>query len=359
MPALPRPCPTRPTRRVRLVALALAATVAAAVGALSLSVGPATASPARATTATPPSRHSGSPIEGFASYQPQFFCRSSVEPGVTAFEKLVLATYPATHSDGDMRACGVAGTSEHKDGRAWDWGADHRVASQRADGQAVLRWLFAPDSAGNPDAMFRRLGLMYIIWNKRIWGAWDQSWQPYSCSGVTLCHVDHIHFSFGWAGAEKLTSYWTGSTTGVVEPPLSPFTSTTAPKHLRVSATAGTSYAHWLLSRGDHYVVRARGVWRDGTRSTAQADARCTRTSSGWVPSTGSPGALSVSGDQLPGWGEQWVPTHDSGNGCNTATHTYRLALAPTASTTVQATLPDSSSHDDSGSVTLRFTRTG
>lgn len=356
MPALPRPYPTPPGRRVRLVAVVLAAAVAAAVSAVSLST--ASASPQRTATAVPPLRHQGSAIEGFASYQPQFYCRSSAEPGVKAFETLVLTTYPATRSDGDMRGCDVAGTSEHKDGRAWDWGADHRVASQRADGNALLKWLFATDATGNPDAMVRRLGIMYIIWNKRIWGAWDRSWQPYSCSGVTLCHVDHMHFSFGWAGAEGKTSYWTGAASGTVEPPLPQFTSLTSDKRLTVSAGAATTYAHWLLDGGDHYRVVASGVWKDGTGSTAQADARCTRTTAGWVPSSGTPGGVSVSGDQLPDWGQQWVATTDSGNGCNTATHTYQLNLAPTASTTVAANLPDPSSHDDSGVVTLRFTRT-
>ena len=56
-----------------------------------------------------------------------------------------------------------------------DWGADHRVPAQRAAGQSLLRWLFASDAAGNEDAMFRRLGLMYVIWNKRIWGTWGHS----------------------------------------------------------------------------------------------------------------------------------------------------------------------------------------
>jgi len=36
-----------------------------------------------------------------------------------------------------------------------------------------------------------------------------------------------------------------------------------------------------------------------------------------------------VAGDQLDSWGEQWVPVHDTGNGCNTKNHAYRLTLAP------------------------------
>ena len=52
-------------------------------------------------------------IEDFAAYQPQFLCLGKVEPGVRAFEHLLLTTYPATTSLGDMRACSVGGTSEH------------------------------------------------------------------------------------------------------------------------------------------------------------------------------------------------------------------------------------------------------
>ena len=59
--------------------------------------------------------------------------------------------------------------------------------------------------------MARRLGIMYIIWNKQIWGAYaaGSGWRPYSCSGVTGCHQDHVHFSFAWNGAMKRTSWWT------------------------------------------------------------------------------------------------------------------------------------------------------
>jgi hypothetical protein len=306
--------------------------------------------------APPPTRHASTPIEGFAPDQAQFFCRKTVEPGVKAFEKLVLKTYPSTTSDGDMRGCDVGGTSEHKDGRAWDWAADHRNAKDRADGQSLLKWLFAKDAAGDNDAMFRRLGLMYVIWDKRIWGGWDQKWEPYSCSGVTLCHVNHIHFSFGWAGAEKKTSYWTGKASPVVEPPLPHFVSRTAHKTMLVSAKSGSNEALWLLKGGDRYRVVASGVWRRGKAAGAVADAACMKTTDGWGPSDG--GGISVSGDQLQGWGEQWVPTHDTGNGCNTKTHAYKLVLTPMSSTTVIGELSGAGRAVDSGSVKLRFTRT-
>jgi hypothetical protein len=219
----------------------------------------------------------------------------------------------------------------------------------------MLKWLFASDSHGNPDAMFRRLGLMYIIWNKRIWGSWSQHWEPYSCSGVTLCHVDHMHFSFGWAGAEKKTSYWTHKVSPVVEPPLPYFGKRGAHRVLQVQARTGSADAMWLFKGGARYRLTATGVWQSAKGAKAKADALCTKTSHGWVPA--ADGAISVGGDQLQSWGEQWVPVHDAGNGCNTQNHAYRLVLTPPNSTTVTADLPDDNRSDDSGSIRIRFER--
>jgi hypothetical protein len=295
-------------------------------------------------------------IEGFAPDQSQFFCRSKVEPGVKAFERRVLTHYRVSHSDGDMRGCSVGGTSEHKDGRAWDWGVDHRVPAQRRAGKSMLRWLFATDSHGNQDAMFRRLGLMYIIWNKRIWGAWSQRWEPYACSGPTLCHVNHMHFSFGWAGAEEKTSYWTHKVSPVVEPPLPVLKRMHAHRSLRVGASEGSRTALWLVGANRTYRVKASGVWRHGHRDRIRSDAVCTKTAHGWVPS--SAGGASLGGDQMQGWGLRWVAVHDTGNGCDAKTHTYRLSVHQSASSTVEIQLPGAGQAKDSGAVNVRFTRT-
>ena len=58
-----------------------------------------------------------------------------------------------------------------------------------------------PTARGNKAAMARRLGLMYIIWNNQIWKAYqlDRGWQAYNGSDP---HTGHVHFSFGWAGAQ-------------------------------------------------------------------------------------------------------------------------------------------------------------
>jgi hypothetical protein len=346
---------------------ALARTLVVLVTAAACAAGGiGTAALASPTQLPPPPRtpHEKAAIEPLASDQAQFFCRKTVEPGVKAFEALVLSHYKGTHSDGDMRGCDVGGSSEHKDGRAWDWGVDHRNAKDRADGKSMLKWLFATDANGNTDAMFRRLGLMYVIWNKQIWGSWSRSWQPYACSSVTLCHVNHIHFSFGWAGAEKKTSYWTDNVSPQLEPPLPHLAKMHAHRSLPVSAKSGSDEALWLLKGGDTYRVVATGLLHHGGKVVA--DARCTKTSHGWQPagggfggggfSGGGGGGVSVGGDQLQSWGEQWAAVHDTGNGCNTKTHAYRLVLTPASSSTVIAQLEGDSS--DTGSVRLGFTRT-
>ena len=145
-------------------------------------------------------------IDGYASYQGQSTCDPTAKPGVVAFRNAVLAAHPGTWDSGIVRACHIGGASEHKEGRAWDWGV--LVGNPAADD--VLNKLLATDSCGNPHALARRLGLMYVIWNKKIWRAYKASagWQPYTGSNP---HTDHVHFSFGWSGALAQTSFFGGS----------------------------------------------------------------------------------------------------------------------------------------------------
>jgi hypothetical protein len=192
---------------------------------LTLGALPGTAS---AATVPVPATPTGLPagIEALAPYVPQNSCDYTVKPGLVAFQQLVNARYPDTGSYGFVNTCAAEGmTSEHSDGRAWDWAASVSNAKQNSEVNALLAWLLAKDSAGNSAAMARRLGIMYIIWNKQIWGAYSASsgWRPYSCSGVTGCHQDHVHFSFAWNGAMKRTSFWTKSVAPVDYGPCVPF----------------------------------------------------------------------------------------------------------------------------------------
>jgi hypothetical protein len=321
--------------------------------AVSMAVAVPVAAQATPKLPAPPRTPSlGVGIEDFAPYQPQFLCLGKVEPGVKAFERLLLKTYPATTSLGDMRGCSVGGTSEHYDGRAFDWGADHRVPAQRAAGKSLLRWLFASDAEGHADAMFRRLGLMYVIWNKRIWGTWGHSWRPYSCSGVTDCHVNHIHFSFSWAGAREKTSYWTGKVAGVMLPPLPKLKEVGASRVLRVVASAGSATARWLAAADATYRVTAKGTWQ---APRGRADAMCRKTDDGWQPRRDG---LRVDGDTIRGWGRHWQPAHDNGRGCDASTHRYRLILETPKASTLRVELGGAGKAVDTGAIRVRVVRT-
>jgi hypothetical protein len=209
----------RPGRR--LGATLVAAVTLLAVGGLLSGTATAAALPVPATPAGLPAG-----IEALAPYVPQDSCDYTVKPGLVAFQQLVNATYPDTGSYGFINTCAAEGmTSEHSDGRAWDWAASVSNSHQNAEVNALLSWLLAKDAAGNTAAMARRLGIMYIIWNKQIWGAYaaDSGWRPYTCSGVTGCHQDHVHFSFAWNGAMKRTSFWTKSVAPVDYGPCVPF----------------------------------------------------------------------------------------------------------------------------------------
>ncbi len=169
--------------------------------------------------AAPASVDPGAQIEGFAPYQGQTTCDPVVRAGVVAFRDLVLRTYPGTGDAGQVRDCAVGGASEHKEGRAWDWRVSAADPVQAAQVQDLVGWLFATDQHGNEAAMARRLGIMYVIWNRQVWKAYQSSrgWQPYSGSSP---HTDHVHLSFGWAGAYGATSFWTGTVAPVMYAPV-------------------------------------------------------------------------------------------------------------------------------------------
>ncbi|MGW1280062.1 hypothetical protein ACWD4V_24335 [Streptomyces tsukubensis] len=148
----------------------------------------------------------GPEIDDYAPYEGQGRCDPAAKPGVAEFKDLVLAAYPGTTNMGIGRECGSGGRSEHKEGRAWDWGVSLHGQAHLAD--EMIGWLLGTDRHGNPHALARRLGIMYIIWNRRIWEAYraDRGWTAYTGPNP---HTDHVHFSFGWAGARRETTWWT------------------------------------------------------------------------------------------------------------------------------------------------------
>lgn len=197
----------------RPVLVAVALTIAALVGvpAAAGAAEPSVASaitPAAVVVPTAPANLPAA-LDPQPPYEPAVSCDYAVKPGVAKFEALVEQTYPGTGSSGVVNTCAAEGSvSEHTEGRAWDWTVNVDNAVQRADADALRGWLTA-----NSGANARRLGVMYIIWNKQIWGVYRPAdgWRPYACSGVTGCHQDHMHFSFTWNGAWGRTSWWTGT----------------------------------------------------------------------------------------------------------------------------------------------------
>jgi hypothetical protein len=219
--------------------------------------------------AAPPTPSFGSSIDAYQDYVGQSTCDPTPKPGVVDFRDMILATYPDTHDTGISRDCDQGGQSEHKEGRAWDWGAS--AATQRGEINDLLNWLLATDQYGNRNAMLRRLGIMYVIFDQQIWKSYEASsgWQPYACSGVTDCHQDHVHFSFGWPGAREQTTWWTAST-----PPAPRHGKTTigfyrgsdASFHLRNSNNAGDSDAAFVL--GLPNMVPLAGDWNGDGKTT-------------------------------------------------------------------------------------------
>jgi hypothetical protein len=154
-----------------------------------------------------PSPDFGRGIDPYARYDGQSICDPTEKPGVANFRHLVLRASPGTGDSGIVRACNVGGKSEHKEGRAWDWSANVTNAHQREQVDEVLGQLLRTDRYGNRHALARRIGIMYIIWNRKIWRAYPPGpgWGTYTGSSP---HTDHVHFSFSWPGARKHTSYW-------------------------------------------------------------------------------------------------------------------------------------------------------
>jgi hypothetical protein len=149
-------------------------------------------------------------IEGYSTYQAQQFCSPVNRPGAEKLARLIRATYGSDESIGIARnSC--SSTSEHNEGRAVDWMVDATTKAGMNKANAFLDWLLAPDEYGNKHAMARRLGVMYIIFNRRIWRAYDPGWGSYS--GINP-HTDHIHISLSYDGSTGRTSFWKGKPLG-------------------------------------------------------------------------------------------------------------------------------------------------
>ena len=163
------------------------------------------------------------PMEDYSGYQPQTRCRRRAKAGV-----LALADWLVARGGGYgpiSRSCSGSSTSEHKESRAFDWTLDASDPAQAALAQAFLDEILAPDDTGQPHALARRMGIMYVIWNDRMWASYDGfEEERYLSSGCrsrrrcspTLRHRDHVHISLSRKGAKGVTSWYAAQ--GIPQP---------------------------------------------------------------------------------------------------------------------------------------------
>jgi hypothetical protein len=146
--------------------------------------------------------------EAPSRYQGQVTCDPTEKPGPAALRDLLRKTYGKANNGGTTRSCSQGSTSEHKEGRAYDWMLDAYNPTDKAIGDSFVAWLTGPDAKGVPGGRAHRLGIQYVIWNKQTWQSWTGAWKPYTGWSP---HTDHVHISFSWDGAYKRTSWWTGT----------------------------------------------------------------------------------------------------------------------------------------------------
>ncbi|WP_345265456.1 hypothetical protein [Nocardioides nanhaiensis] len=159
---------------------------------------------------------SAQPIEDYAGYEPQTKCSPTAKPGTTYLATWIVKRHGGT-AGGISRPCRSGGASEHKEGRAFDWMLDADDPADRERAERLLTRLFATDKQGNPHALARRMGIMYLIWDDTMYAAYDGfAAKPYKHSGcrtVTRCsqtlrHRDHVHISLTRAGGNGTTSWY-------------------------------------------------------------------------------------------------------------------------------------------------------
>jgi hypothetical protein len=159
------------------------------------------------------------PIEA-SVYDPATHCSSKPRPGVVALqgwlEENVRGVFWGSYR---CEKWGKHEASLHAENRAIDWHLDVSDRADRRAAQELIDLLLAPDSAGNEQALARRMGVEELIWDCGYWGAGMSEFMPYSpCYGkrgkprkhvnVTVAHRDHVHIGLTKAGASAKTSFW-------------------------------------------------------------------------------------------------------------------------------------------------------
>ena len=206
----------RPSRVLLLAVCLLAFAAAPAHAIIRLSAVPAQ------VAGNPADRLLAVPIED-PVYDPATRCSRTPKPGMVALQRWLEASVRGV-SWGTYRCekWGKGQASLHAEGRAIDWHLDATKAVDRREAERLVRLLLAPDSAGNPQALARRMGVEEMIWDCGYWGAGMTQFEDYRpCfdkHGVRRKHVDptvghrnHIHIGLSRAGAARRTSFWSAA----------------------------------------------------------------------------------------------------------------------------------------------------
>ena len=158
------------------------------------------------------------PVEEYSSYQAPRKCVSRVKPGTKELARWVERRYAGGRAYASLRACPSSGaSSEHHEGRAIDWMMDATKKKERREVRKFLRRIFAEDRSGNDHALARRMGVMYVIWDDRIFASYNRferrDYKSSSCKRLRRCsptlrHRDHVHISLSRKGAKARTSWY-------------------------------------------------------------------------------------------------------------------------------------------------------
>ena len=288
-------------------------------------------------------------VDDYAEYDGQSTCASEVLPGTDYLLTHLVRTHPGTGYVSTLRPC-TSGRSEHKDGRALDWGVDAADPAQKALADAWLDEILATDARGNTHALARRMGIMYVIWDDHIYRAYDgfvkddyRACERLSNCSKTARHRDHVHVSLSRSGAAAQTSFYRSRNVASV-PVLYPGTARldhegTALVTLEVPATGQTVVSDFKLSRGVTYRVVSDGLYRSGAGSRV-ADAACRWRNGGWEPH----GMLLVDGTS------PWAAECSGG-------HTYSASYTPAETDFLRLRVDESTPRDSDGTLTFAILR--
>jgi hypothetical protein len=176
----------------------------------------------RPVTGNPAEKLLAVPIED-STYDPATHCTPRASrPGVAALTAW-LGGHTRGVSWGSYRCekWGKHEASLHAENRAIDWHLDVTVPADRRAAEQLIRLLLAPDTAGNPQALARRMGVEELIWDCGYWSAGMTQFTEYQpCYGMrgklkkhvdpTIGHRNHVHIGMTKAGAAARTSFWRG-----------------------------------------------------------------------------------------------------------------------------------------------------